>query len=208
MSFRRHYLDLNLKKIRFSGEVIDIGGKKENTRGEFKPPLETVNSWKYCNIDPKVSPDFLCSANEIPVDDSNFDFGIICEVIEHLESPQEVLKEAFRIIKPKGKLIGSIPFMFPKHADPYDFQRWTDNKLTSELERVGFRDVEISHMGGTLAVVWDMVRVKFEGNSVLNRFSRLILKFLSLFILSYYKGKKEQSFDNTSGFFFIATKPD
>ena len=206
LSFRRYFLDYFLLKQDFYGDVIDIGGKKANTRGIFKPPFEKVKSWKFCNIDPNVEPDYLCSASEIPVEQGTFDVGLICEVIEHLEKPKEVLKESYRIIKPGGKFIGSVPFMYPLHADPYDFQRWTEQKLVSELEEAGFSEIKVYHMGGTLAVVWDMLRIKFESGGVLTRLGRLILKILSIFILNYYKGKEEQSFNNTSGFFFIAKR--
>ncbi len=207
LSFRRHFLDYFLLKQKFHGDVIDIGGKKENTRGSFKPPMADVRSWKFCNIDANVAPDYLCSASEIPVPDSSFDMGLICEVIEHLEAPREVLKESFRILKPGGKLIGSVPFMYPKHADPYDFQRWTELKLRNELELAGFNQMTIYHMGGTLAVVWDMLRIKCEGDALSKRFSRLILKMASYFILKYYDNKENMKYDNTSGFFFIVQKP-
>lgn len=207
LSFRRFFLDSFLLRQDFYGDVIDIGGKKENTRGVFRPPLNKVSSWKYCNIDPAVSPDYLCSASNVPVPSSSFDISVICEVIEHLESPQEALNEIGRILKPQGKIIGSIPFMYPKHADPYDFTRWTDLKLKQELEQAGFTEIQIFHMGGTLAVVWDMLRIKCEDQSLINRFFRLILKLSSFVILKYYRNKEDQKYDNTSGFCFIAKKP-
>ncbi|MEC7276596.1 MAG: methyltransferase domain-containing protein [Bdellovibrionota bacterium] len=206
LSFRRYYLDYFLLKQDFYGDVIDIGGKKANTRGAFKPPMERVSSWKFCNIDPNVEPDYLCSAAQIPTKKGSFDIGLLCEVIEHLENPKEVLKESFRIIKPSGKLIGSVPFMYPKHADPFDFQRWTEQKLILELQEAGFQGIKVYHMGGTLAVVWDMLRIKFESGGIFTRLGRLFLKTLSFFILIYYRGKEEQAFDNTSGFFFIAKR--
>ena len=207
LSFRRYFLDFYLAQQNFSGDVIDVGGKKANTRGDFKPPLEDVKSWKFCNIDPSVEPDYLCSATNIPVADSSFDYGLICEVIEHLETPEVVLKESFRILKKGATLAGSIPFMYPKHADPFDYQRWTDNKLREELKKAGFTNIKVNFMGGTLAVVWDMIRIKFEGGGVINRLARLQLKLVSIFIINYYKKRPNKKFNNTSGFFFTAIKP-
>ena len=41
--------------------------------------------------------------------DNTFDFILLMEVIEHLENPMEALKEAYRVLKPKGALIISFP---------------------------------------------------------------------------------------------------
>lgn len=41
--------------------------------------------------------------------DNTFDFVLLMEVIEHLENPIEALNEAYRVLKPNGKLIISFP---------------------------------------------------------------------------------------------------
>lgn len=206
LSFRRHFLDTFLLNQNFKGDVIDVGGKKDNTRGAFTPPLDKVNSWKFCNIDPVVAPDFLCSAEEIPVDDESFDMAVCCEVIEHLENPERVLNEISRILKKDGTLIGSIPFMYPRHADPYDFQRWTSKKLETELAKAGFGEIKISAMGGTLSVVWDMVRIEFEAPTLINKVARALLRVASIFILKHYDRNSGSDRDNTSGYVFTAIK--
>ena len=53
ITFRRMYLDewLERSKPLMHGKVLDIGGKKDNKRGNFRPPIEKVSSWEYVNID-------------------------------------------------------------------------------------------------------------------------------------------------------------
>ena len=129
ITFRRHYLDKLLFGVKWHGKVLDIGGKKKNKRGQFRPPLDQVESWEYVNIDPSTDPDYLCSADDIPVPNGSYDMVLMTEVLEHLEKPVEVLKEAYRILKPGGEIIITMPFLWAVHADPEDFQRWTGQRI-------------------------------------------------------------------------------
>ncbi len=173
-TIRRTLLDLYLSKsiCYMKGHVIDIGGKKVNKRGDFRPPLSQVQSWQYANMDKSTNPDFCCNAERIPVNDASFDTALLCDVLEHVREPEVVLGEAFRILKKcGGVLIISIPFLFPVHADPSDFQRWTDSKIKLVLESLGFLDIKVEPMGGVGAVTYDLLLVSFGG--VQNRYYRL-----------------------------------
>ena len=183
LTMRRHYLDKCLSKMAFQGKVMDIGGKKDNKRGAFRPPLDKVEEWHYCNIDSDTFPDFECSAESIPVENESYNQVVSCEVLEHLENPIQVLKEACRILKPKGDLILTMPFLVPIHADPFDFQRWTDFKLKSELEDLEFINIDIQPMGGIFAVMYDNLYMFNNQNTVGQKIARKFLKILSPLIL-------------------------
>lgn len=179
ITFRRYYLDKFLSKTRFHGKVLDIGGKKENKRGQFRPPLDKVETWEYLNIDETTNPDYLCSAESIPVKDETFDAVLMTEVLEHLEHPEIVLAEAYRVLKKKGVLIATMPFLYPVHADPYDFQRWTSQKLESVFEKAGFKIEHIEPMGGFFAVLYDLAYISL-GIASKNRRAlknRIIIRF-------------------------------
>lgn len=156
ITFRRHYLDQMLEAESFAGEVLDVGGKKENPRGQFRPPKDKVSSWKYLSIDAETRPDFLSSADAIPAGNDQFDHVLLCEVAEHLEAPEKTLAECRRVLKAEGKMIMTMPFLYGVHADPQDFQRWTPAKIRFELSKAGFSDVEIRPMGGFFAVAADL----------------------------------------------------
>ena len=158
-SFRRHYLDLFLSRTEFRGDVLDVGGKKEGKKGTFRPPLEKCSSWRYVNIDPATGPDFLASADALPIKDATADLVLLAETIEHLEFPEKALAEAHRVLRPCGTLVLTVPFLFPVHADPHDFQRWAPEKFRRVLGGLGFQDVKVEPMGGLLPACFDI----FEG---------------------------------------------
>lgn len=208
-SIRRYYLDSSLSDVDFSGKVLDVGGKKQNVRGTFRPDLRTVESWEYVNIDPAVSPDYCCSAENIPVVNSTYDNVLLCEVLEHLEKPENVLKECCRVLKPGGKLIISVPFLFPVHADPHDYQRWTAQKLDMELTTAGFAQIAITPMGGAYGVLFDILWIRF-GSLSSSKFwakcRRKALRLLKPLFLFLDKQFPAQNDTITSGYFVMATR--
>lgn len=203
ITFRRHYLDKVLLSTNFYGKVLDVGGKKENKRGNFRPPLNTVESWEYLNIDESTNPDYLCSADDIPVDDNTFDIVILAEVIEHLENPIEVLNECYRVLKNDGKIIITIPFLNALHADPYDFQRWTDVKIESELSKIGFKNSSIQPMGGKAAVIYDLLYFSQTLSSFKTKIFRKLLNKVFVYLFKIFD--KPSRFI-TTGYFIEAKK--
>jgi SAM-dependent methyltransferase len=103
MSKRRRYLDAFLWSTRFEGAVLDIGGRKGVTRGKFRPPQDQVTRWDYVNIVPEANPDYLASAEMLPIADASYDCALMSEVLEHLEEPEKALKEAARVLKSGGQ---------------------------------------------------------------------------------------------------------
>ena len=81
---RRYLLDkmLESQKGKLNGEILDIGGKKVNKRGTFRPPTDGSSTWRYLNISPDTSPDILGNADSIPLQNDCIDGFLLCEVLE------------------------------------------------------------------------------------------------------------------------------
>jgi len=214
ITFRRHYLDLMLMNHIFYGKVLDVGGKKSDKRGGFRPPLNAVESWEYLNTDASTDPDYCCSAEKIPVDEKKFDLILMAEVLEHLENPSQVLDEACRVLKPSGQIVATMPFLYPIHADPYDYQRWTPERIKLEFEKAGFTILKIDPMGSFFAVIYDLLFVSLGmasknrralKNRVINKFIMPIIAwtFMRLDKIYMYKAKRI-----TTGYFIEAIRND
>lgn len=129
----RIILDAQLNSLTryMKGLGLDVGGEKAHSISTWRRP---DISWKYLNIDSKYEPDILGSAEAIPVSDSTFDTVLMLEILEHLREPEKALDEAQRVLKPNGRLLLSVPFLYRHHRNPVDYQRWTHEKLFEEVE--------------------------------------------------------------------------
>ena len=56
-------------------------------------------------------------AQEIPFPDSSFDGVVLGEILEHVFDPEKVLAEAYRVVRPGGRIVASTPIL-GHHYDP------------------------------------------------------------------------------------------
>lgn len=157
-SIRRLHLDrlLCTYSIYLSGRILDIGGKKTNKRGEYRPPKSL--KIEYLNIDGSSDPDHHANAESMYFfADQEFDSFLLIEVLEHLHNPEIVIAEIRRVIRKGGFGVISIPFLYPIHSDPHDYQRYTVDKLRILFKSHGFSVIEIVEMGGLASVIHDLI---------------------------------------------------
>ena len=85
--------------------------------------------------------DIFGPLNHIPRPDNTFD-GIVCiAVLEHVDAPHTVVSEFYRVTKPGGYVVASVPFLQPEHKVPTDFRRYTKDGLKLLFEDVGFQEL-------------------------------------------------------------------
>jgi SAM-dependent methyltransferase len=92
--------------------------------------------------------DLIGDAYSVPVPTESVDAVISSQVLEHLERPLDALTEAHRILKPDGLLFLSAPFLYPLHAAPRDFGRFTRFYWNHHLAQCGFRIEDFQTIGG------------------------------------------------------------
>lgn len=78
--------------------------------------------------------------------DSSVDAVLCTQVLEHAELHAKLLGEIFRVLKPGGELILTVPFVYEEHEQPFDFRRWTSFGLIKDLEEAGFRDLHLEKL--------------------------------------------------------------
>ena len=102
--------------------------------------------------------DFTCSLRKIPRKSSYYDAIICTEVLEHVEFPQDVINEFYRILKKKGRLYLTVPQGRTLHQEPYNYFYFTRYGLLSLLKNADFKDINIIPKGGYFWFLSDAVR--------------------------------------------------
>lgn len=82
-------------------------------------------------------PDVFGDAARLPFRDASVDTVVLLEVLEHLRRPDEALSEIARVLRPGGILLLTLPFLYPVHDAPHDYQRYTPFGLVREIESSG-----------------------------------------------------------------------
>jgi len=84
-------------------------------------------------------PDVFADGALLPFRDDTFDTVLLLEVLEHVAHPAQVLAEIHRVLKPGGVLLMSMPFLYPLHDAPHDYQRFTAPGLSRSLGDAGLQ---------------------------------------------------------------------
>jgi SAM-dependent methyltransferase len=128
----------DLKKV--DGLVLDIGSADQWVKRHLASdchyialdyPQTGLNLYKQ-------TPNILANASTLPVQANTVDAVLMMDVIEHLREPYQALQESFRVLKPKGKLLVTIPFLYPIHDAPHDYQRYTLHGIKRDFENCGY----------------------------------------------------------------------
>ncbi len=114
--------------------------------------------------------------HEVPFRDETFDSVFCNAVLEHVVNPGEVLDEFRRVLKREGTLYLCVPFLQPFHADPTDFQRYTEDGLRHLVESHGFTVRRIEPVHGIYHTLgWILFEWLRDRRGIGAAFSRAIL---------------------------------
>lgn len=94
-----------------------------------------------------TKPEVYGNAQQLPFAEDCAETVALLEVLEHLPNPDNAFSEACRILKQGGVLILTVPFLYPVHDAPYDYQRWTKHGLNELFNKHKLNIIEQDYRG-------------------------------------------------------------
>lgn len=123
-----------------SGRVLDVGCAGAGAKNSLHKSCEYIglDYPSTAIVMYKTLPDVFADGGQLPIKDACIDTVLLLEVLEHIADAQSVVAEIHRVLKPGGSLLLSMPFLYPIHDAPYDYQRYTPYGLQHILRLNGF----------------------------------------------------------------------
>jgi len=121
-----------LKRYPEQGTTLNIGSGPRVVNGE----VVNVDIYPYPGV--KI----IADGNAIPLPDASVVRIISDTVLEHVTDPVAAVEEMYRLLVPGGLAYVAIPFLYPYHSSPNDYQRFTKDGVINL-----FHDFEIVEIG-------------------------------------------------------------
>ncbi len=186
-----------IRGISLKGLTLDVGGGEINSYLNLFKIEGKVDS---VNIDPKMAPTFLLDLNEkLVIPDNYYDNVISLNTLEHIYRDEFAIREIHRVLKPGGKAIIVVPFLYRLHGSPSDFHRHTAywwekifistgfGKDTIKIDPLGW---DVLGTGFALTELWSLPGFPFP--KLIRFIRRAILLFGGVFYQSLRWKKYER----------------
>ncbi|MCA9973403.1 MAG: methyltransferase domain-containing protein [Anaerolineales bacterium] len=123
------------------GVVLDVGAGTQAIRPFLSPHCRYVSLDYYQTAAEwyGTRPQIFGDGQQLPMKAGSIDVVLLLDVLEHLPRPEACLAEISRVLRPGGRLILQVPFLYPLHDEPFDFHRWTRHGLRALAARHGFQ---------------------------------------------------------------------
>ncbi|MBW4487534.1 MAG: class I SAM-dependent methyltransferase [Trichocoleus desertorum ATA4-8-CV12] len=161
------------------GKTLDIGCGQKPYRSLFH-----VSEYLGLEIDSPEnrvhkSADYFYDGGVFPFEDKQFDSIVINQVFEHVFNPDHFLIEVRRVIKPKGKLLITVPFIWDEHEQPFDYARYSSFGLRFILEKNGFEIKECRKSVNDIRVIFQLI------NTYLYKKTNTTNKYLNFLVVLF-----------------------
>jgi SAM-dependent methyltransferase len=139
----RRNLDRHVRTFagRLDGRILDIGCGTKPYRHYFKSTDYVGLEIAGRDHDPAVLADAVYDGDVLPFDDARFDGVVLFQVLEHVFEPERLLSEIARVLRPGGRLLITVPFVWDEHEQPYDYGRYSSFGLRHLCGKHGFTEI-------------------------------------------------------------------
>jgi|ERR1041384_165087 SAM-dependent methyltransferase len=135
------FLGREFANIKAGADVLTVGAGGEV--GALLAEYARRNGFAVTSfdIDERYAPDIRGDICTHDFGGRSFDVIVLSEVLEHVPAPHLAISNIHRVLRAGGRLILTVPFLFPIHERPHDYYRYTRYGLEYLLRE--FSDVRI-----------------------------------------------------------------
>jgi SAM-dependent methyltransferase len=141
------------------GHLADFGCGKVPLYGLYRSRTEQVTcvDWPHSphEIDHVDVAADLNQPTDLPAE--SFDTILSSSVLEHIWDHGTFWDEMVRTLRPGGKVILIVPFVYGLHEEPHDYFRWSHHALARACNERGLKVCQLEPYGGGLDVLADLV---------------------------------------------------
>ena len=199
----------------FRGTLYDLGCGEQSHREFFLCHAKNYVGVDWYGGGEALKPDIEADLNQpLDIPDCAADTVVSLSVLEHLCEPQCMLNEAFRILKPGGKIILQVPWQWWIHEAPHDYFRYTPYGLRHLFKKAGFTDIQVMPQCGFFTT-WIVKFNYFSNRAIVG--PKILRRFLKGFlvpfwfigqVLSPWLDRLDKHWElETQGYFVLASKP-
>ncbi len=184
------YYELHLRD-HVKGKLIDLGCGKVPLYDAYKAYITECTCTDWANTkhtNPYV--DQTCDLNDpLPFATESFHTVILSDVLEHIAKPDQLWLEMYRILKPGGKVILNVPFLYKLHEVPHDYFRYSKYALQNFATGSGFKIILLQEIGGLPEVITDLVSKLVSSIPIVGKVGAMLIQETNSFLLRTKPGK-------------------
>lgn len=121
----RDFLAEALAAVPPGGIALEFGSGSRRLR----PDVINLDRFRFPNVD------VLADVAATPLRAACADLIILDSLLEHVPTPQTVVAEAHRVLKPGGTVLALVPFLFPYHGYPKHYGNFSKDGVELLFER-------------------------------------------------------------------------
>ena len=193
-------------KIKVNGVSLEFGAidRKNKTFSNF---IRGQSKFEYSNIKPNKKLNIFYSdlTKKLKIKSNKYNNVLLFNVLEHLPEYGIALSQINRILKKKGKIIGSTPFIYQIHDAPKDYFRFTREFFEFELKKQKFKNIKVQYLGnGPLTACYSLMYPYIRFLPIFSHLVLLICFMLDNILQIFIKTNLKEIFP--IGIFFNAQK--
>lgn len=176
---RKFFSEWGMPRLRPGVSVLDAGSGNRAEQMFRQQILDRGAELTTCDAKANDGVDLVVDLHSLPLPDAKFDLLLCIQVLEHVRHPDKACAEFYRVLKPGGVAIVTVPQITQTLTDgtPPHYFNFTRHGIEACLVYAGFTITATEAQGGHFCALGTLLHysVKVLGDSSLPKWSKAIL---------------------------------